>query len=482
MAGRRRALAGIVGVAVLSLGLGLLAGSRIVSPGEAAARTAPPEASAITVPVERRTLTSEIVTRGDAVFDGAVDVGVLTSDLALPPVVTGELPEVGDTLDAGDVAMEIVGRPVIVLAGDLPTYRTLAPGMSGPDVRQLRAALDALGLDPGGTDRDVYDEATAAAVGRLYDRVGYPRPAVPEAAASRLEAADERVDAARNQLREAERQLAATTTTVSESMRLGADAQVAAAERALAAARTEGDATAITDAETQLAIARAQRAELLAPPDTRPQRAAVDAARDQLGQAQTQRAEAARAAATHLPAAEVVFLPSLPRRVDHVGIVRGRPVDGPVLRVSGADLVITASLAAADLALVAEGMAVVLDVDGADVDATITALPAAGGTAGAAGPVTITPVELTTEQVAALRGRNVRVTIPIHTTGGEVLAVPLAALTAGPGGQSRVEVQRADGSTDLVEVEVGLAAAGYAEVRPVETGALDEGDLVVVGR
>jgi hypothetical protein len=57
--------------------------------------------------------------------------------------------------------------------------------------------------------------------------------------------------------------------------------------------------------------------------------------------------------------------------------------------------------------------------------------------------------------------------------------VPLAALTAGPGGESRVEVQR-NGEMVLVEVEVGLTADGYAEVEPVD-GELAEGDLVVVG-
>ena len=60
-----------------------------------------------------------------------------------------------------------------------------------------------------------------------------------------------------------------------------------------------------------------------------------------------------------------------------------------------------------------------------------------------------------------------------------MLAVPLAALTAGPGGESRVEVAR-NGTTELVEVEVGLVAQGYAEVSAVN-GSLAAGDLVVVG-
>jgi hypothetical protein len=83
--------------------------------------------------------------------------------------------------------------------------------------------------------------------------------------------------------------------------------------------------------------------------------------------------------------------------------------------------------------------------------------------------------------VEVIRGQNVRVTIPVEATQGEVLAVPLAALSAGAGGESRIEVQRADDNVERVAVEVGLAAGGYAEVRAVR-GSLEEGDLVVVGR
>jgi hypothetical protein len=99
--------------------------------------------------------------------------------------------------------------------------------------------------------------------------------------------------------------------------------------------------------------------------------------------------------------------------------------------------------------------------------------------------LTLDPEDLTSEQVESLRSANVRVTIPVANTGGEVLSVPLAALTAGPSGEARVEVMRGDDDdgrpvTELVIVKVGLTADGYAEVTPVD-GELAEGDLVVVG-
>ncbi|QAY64515.1 hypothetical protein ET495_16315 [Xylanimonas allomyrinae] len=86
----------------------------------------------------------------------------------------------------------------------------------------------------------------------------------------------------------------------------------------------------------------------------------------------------------------------------------------------------------------------------------------------------------------ALRDQNVRVRVSVGSTQGAVLAVPVAALTAGPGGESRVEVQRAKGTetelvTELVTVTTGLAAEGFVEIVSAD-GDLEAGDLVVVGR
>ena len=192
------------------------------------------------------------------------------------------------------------------------------------------------------------------------------------------------------------------------------------------------------------------------------------------------RDEAAAKAGTPLPASEVIFVPSLPRRVDEVNVLRGGQVDGSVMSVSGASLVVTANVDDADVEQLAVDLPVTIEVPtGESVPGTITAIVEAEGDDATGYDVTITPGELTPEQMEALRGSNVRITVPVESTDGDVLAVPLAALTAGPGGETRVEVMR-DGVTDLVEVEVGLAAEGYAEVIAVD-GTLDEGDLVVVG-
>src|SRR5690606_22158241 len=88
----------------------------------------------------------------------------------------------------------------------------------------------------------------------------------------------------------------------------------------------------------------------------------------------------------------------------------------------------------------------------------------------------ITPEEIPDEIV----GANVRVTIPVSSTGGAVLAVPAAALSATADGSTIVQVEEDDGALRAVTVEPGLAAGGLVEVTPVE-GQLAEGDLVVVG-
>ncbi len=467
------------GVAVAALVAGIFAGTRITSPADAAARTAPPDASEVTVPVELRTLNSEVVTRGDVSAAGAVDVVPEVGGLETPPVVTGQVPEVGAEITEGTALLEIVGRPLVVLAGELPMYRSLRPGMSGPDVEQLEVTLQRLGLDPGEVD-DEYTAATGDAVEELFERIGYEPPEPDPQAAAELEAAQDAVDAAEDAVRQAEQALDAAGAGPADAERVAAENAVAQAKRDLAAAKKQGDRTLIAQAEDQVRLAEAQLDDLLDGRDTSVEEAALDTAKDQLAAAREDRDTAAASAGTPLPASEVVFVPSLPRRVDEVHVRRGGQVNGAVMSVSGATLVVTANVDDAARELLAEEMPVAIELpSGTEVAGTIAAIEEAEGDGATGHDVTVAPGELTPEQVEELRGANVRLTIPVESTDGDVLAVPLAALTAGPGGESRVQVLRA-GVAELVEVEVGLTAQGYAEVSAVD-GELAEGDLVVVG-
>ncbi len=494
-----RTLALVAGVALATLLLGLVLGRSVVSPAEAAERAAPPDAGPITVPVETRVISNDVTLRGDARYDDPQPITVEPGDREGPAVVTGAVPAVGAALDAASVALEVTGRPLVVLPGELPVYRTLRPGSTGPDVVQLKQALWALGIATGSPDRDVYDAEVAAGVAALYSRVGYGAPAPEEGATEAVPAAEREVAAAQAGVATARAALEAVRAGPSKAARMEQDNLVRAAERELGAAQAAGDPLAVAAATDALALARAQREAALAAPATTEQAAALTGAEAQLAEARRALAAAREAVLTTLPASEVVYLPSLPRRVDQVSVQRGSVVDGPVMQVSGAELEVVASAAPADAALLSVGTAATFPApDGSEVRAAVASVEAAtpGGGGGAEGggggegeepgpaaagrmTVTFVPEALTDAQLTGLQGTNVRLSVPVESTGGEVLAVPVAALTAGPGGETRVELAQEGGGTELVEVTTGLAAEGYAQITD---GDLEAGDLVVVGR
>ncbi len=172
MTSRRRMLLMVLAAVVLSAGAGWVASSRIHSPAEIAARTAPPLASPILVPAEERVLSTDIITRGTARFGSPQQLSLATSALKTTAGVVARLPIVGTELKEGDLVFTTSGRPVFLLAGKQPAYRDLGPGIEGEDVRQLEEALVRLGFDPGSTD-GVYDGRTERAVSAWYKRAGF---------------------------------------------------------------------------------------------------------------------------------------------------------------------------------------------------------------------------------------------------------------------------------------------------------------------
>lgn len=503
-------------VAAVSLAAGLGLSQLIESPAQAAADAAPPEPGPITVPVESREIRNDVTLRGDAVYDDPTDVRIEAGDAADgPAVVTGHVPEVGATLDAASVALEVAGRPVVVLPGDLPTYRTLRVGVTGPDVSQLKAALRALGIDGGDPADPTFDATTAQGVAALYQRVGYEAPAASKETKEQLKAATAAHRDAQESLATAQGALSKAGGGKLGSELIALDTAVAVATENLAEVNAacaappppavEGGpevptctAKSVKQAQGELDAAVAARDEARAAPDTSAEKAQVTAAQRAVADAKAALTEAQTAVLTTLPASEVVFLPSLPRRVDEVTVKRGGTIDGPVMTVSGASLEVVASAARADAELLTVGTVGSITVEGTEVPVTVSEVsagtkdtgadddgegtPAGGGQGSAAKAgrysVTLTPGALTPDQLTLLQGTNVRVTIPVSSTGGKVLAVPIAALTAGPGGESRVEVLGADDRSRLVTVETGLAAGGYVEIKGTTLAA---GDMVVVG-
>lgn len=257
------------------------------------------------------------------------------------------------------------------------------------------------------------------------------------------------------------------------------------AQAALDAAESEPD-PAVEDAEQALAIARATRSEALAAPDTTFETRAVSDARNSLAAATAELEELEAQFGVRVPATEILYMDTLPRRVDGVLRERGDDVTtGALMQVSGATLVIDSGVSAADRSLLDVGDRALVEDEalGVSFEALITELADSPGGPQVASDRYYLRLEPLTDPGEDVQGLNLRVTIPVTSTDGEVLAVPLAALFAAADGTTRVEVANGDGTTSLVDVETGLEgrAAGLVEVRPL-SGSLSEGDLVVVGR
>lgn len=484
-----RALWIVALIAVASLVAGLVVGRFVISPADAAASAEAPAPGLITVPVDFGQLSNDVTIRGEVGYADATEVTLDTTSLSGPAIVTGRVPAPGAEFGPLAIALEIAGRPVIVLPGDLPAYRTIRFGMSGPDVVQFKQAMAAVGIDAGDPASDVFDAAAAQAVTALYGLVGYAPPPAPEGSADAVQGASEGVSAAQQSLAAANDELARAGAGASAVALREADNQIARVQRELDAARVldPADPLLVADLEDQLALAKLQRAEVAEPADTRGQRAAVDAAREQVSRAQEALSRAREEALPFLPSSEILYLSALPRRVDAVTAARGSILQGAAMTVSGASLELTGSAAEADAKLLEVGGEASFELpDGATHRAVIAEI-VPGEDGSARWTIGFTPDPLAPEQVQQLQGANVRVSIPVGATQGDVLFVPLAAVTAGPGGESRVEVVDGDprdgdrAETRLVVVETGLAADGSVEVRPVD-GGIEEGDLVVVGR
>jgi len=159
-------------------GLGYWAGSSPRTSLHGAALADPPPATELYVPAQPGPLTdtwdATVVVRRRH----SVEVTLQTSVNAQRAVVSALPSGVDDRLHPGELVVELSGRPVIALPGEVPAYRDLGLGDEGTDVRQLRAALCVIGVLGSGCDDapDDFDVATARALEALYLQLGYSPP------------------------------------------------------------------------------------------------------------------------------------------------------------------------------------------------------------------------------------------------------------------------------------------------------------------
>lgn len=494
---RRRSLSLFLVLAlVIIVGAGSwILGSTIQSPAEAAARTAPPEPSPILIPVEERVLTSDVVTRGTARFGLPQTISLAPSALKPDAGVITTLPLRNTQLEEGTVLLTASGRPVFVLQGETPAYRDLVPGISGNDVRQLESGLERLGFDPGRVDGR-YDEQTSEAVAEWYSSLDWePFGATAEQLAN-IRALEQELAAAVNN------QLAAEEAVATAALAIDA-AQAEMWSNGSAAAATVKELQVIRDAlwsdwaldqdravaDTNLAAAKAAESAVYTTG-----RAAVQAAKDaqtaaerevqtavELVEQLTADLELARRdAGVKVPIDEIVFLPALPVRVEQLNVAIGDIASGPLLTVTNNQLAVDSSLPLEEAPLVKPGMAVAIDEPDLGIQATgvVSRVADNPGTDGVDG-FHIYFETLVEETISSLEGFSLRLTIPVQSTGGAVMVVPVSAISLAADGTSRVQIEN-NGELEFVEVEPGLSADGFVEVTAVG-GTLTSGQLVVIG-
>lgn len=444
LSGRRRLLLAVV-VGTLLLAIGGVAGATLVkSPAELAAEAEPPDASVLTAAVELRVLRDTVVLRGTVTAGSSLEVTPSGPPDGGRAVVTGLRAKQGDAISAGEVIVEVSGRPVYALRGAIPAYRDLRPGADGKDIAQLQQALRRLGHSSGGDRRGFFGAGTKAAVSEFYESSGYEAPTTGEG--------DEEAVAA-------------------------AQAQVTAAERAL------------TQARDALELAKeAADAQTTPPPPGTPD--PVKEAQQQVEFAEEDLAAAHDALATirsntgpMVPLSEIVFVPSFPARITALNARIGSDVSAPLLVLSSGELVVEARLNPELRGLLDDGLEVEIlsELLGLSAEGEIASIGEIeqDETGGSTHPMTVTP---TGELDPRLSGEDVRLTVQAAATNGEVLVVPLAAVSAGADGRTTVTKLLPDGREERVPVTAGVSGDGFVEVTPEQSGQLGEGDRVVVGR
>ena len=148
-------------------------GAVVISSAKPTSAVAQP-ALARTAQVEKRTLSAMVSQAGTLTYRAQSD-GSPYSVINHARGTYTKLPAVGQVISQGHVLYRINDRPVVLLHGSTPAYRTLSAGATGPDVAALNADLVALGdatraqLSP---KSGVFGPATTTAVEKLQGALG----------------------------------------------------------------------------------------------------------------------------------------------------------------------------------------------------------------------------------------------------------------------------------------------------------------------
>jgi hypothetical protein len=163
-------LAGVFVLGVTVAG-GVVVNSGATQSARAAQRS---RVSAATATVHKEELSATVSQDGTLTYAAQPDGLPYTVINAAQGAYT-KLPAVGQIIHQGQVLYRVDDSPVVLLYGSTPAYRTLSPGMTGPDVTELNADLVHLGyatstqLSP---TSNSFRWATTAALEKLQAALG----------------------------------------------------------------------------------------------------------------------------------------------------------------------------------------------------------------------------------------------------------------------------------------------------------------------
>ena len=438
---RQRVFLVLAGVAV-AVSVGGLVGSLFIkSPAEQAVEASPPPPSVLSAPVALKTLETVVTTRGTVEVGSTVDVVAEPSTVGQSLIVTAIKKRAGQTAKFGDVLAVVSGRPVFLLQGKIPAYRTLTPGSTGDDVSQLQRAMKGIGFGRANWRSGTFDASTQDAVRKFYAAKGF-------------------------------------TPLTADDLDPGVDAAVAAAEDTVTQAqRALETAQATTKGLSGTELALAKRQASYAKADLRQASEKLAAARSRTG-AVWPMSEAAFVSSSRVSVGAVVAAVGTNLAMADSARIMTLNLGAPVVRTTvpqGSQVGLKKGLS----------VAITDDVNGRDAAGTVSAVGdfRAAGSDGSAGDVSGYPVAVAPDEPlpASWLGCDVRLEISVGRTPGEVLAVPVTALTTSADNRTWVTVLADDGRQTPVQVTTGLYASGEVEARPERSDQLTPGMRVVIG-
>jgi hypothetical protein len=141
-----------------------------------------PEVIPVSATVERRAVSPQVTLAGKVVPGMTSPVTASMADGVDRLIVTSTPKTVGDSVAPGELLAVVSGRPLLVMPANVPMYRDLVGGESGPDVKALQAALAGFGFAVKTTG--IFDQPTQHALEDWYKAAGFSAPTSPSVDAS----------------------------------------------------------------------------------------------------------------------------------------------------------------------------------------------------------------------------------------------------------------------------------------------------------